>query len=228
MSKPAITEQMNKKILILDGAMGTMLQNAGLTADDFGGEKYEGCNEHLNLTAPELIESIHLEYLKAGADIIETNTFGATRIVLDDYDLGEKAYEINKAAANIAKRAAERMSTPSWPRYVAGAMGPTTKSLSITGGTTFSELAACYEEQALGLIDGGVDLLLLETSQDLLNVKAGFLGIQRAFEKRNVKLPLMLSATIEPMGTTLSGQSIEAFYISVEHMNPIAIGLNCA
>lgn len=228
MSKPAITEQMNKKILILDGAMGTMLQNAGLTADDFGGEKYEGCNEHLNLTAPELIESIHLEYLKAGADIIETNTFGATRIVLDDYDLGEKAYEINKAAANIAKRAAERMSIPSWPRYVAGAMGPTTKSLSITGGTTFSELAACYEEQALGLIDGGVDLLLLETSQDLLNVKAGFLGIQRAFEKRNVKLPLMLSATIEPMGTTLSGQSIEAFYISVEHMNPIAIGLNCA
>ncbi len=228
MSKPAITEQLNKRILILDGAMGTMLQKAGLTAADFGGEEYEGCNEHLNITAPEIIESIHLQYLEAGADIIETNTFGATRIVLDDYGLGDKAYEINKIAASIAKKAADRMSTLSWPRYVAGSMGPTTKTLSVTGGTTFSELADCYEEQALGLIDGGADLLLLETSQDLLNVKAGFVGIQRAFAKRNTELPLILSGTIEPMGTTLSGQSIEAFYISVMHMKPLAVGLNCA
>ncbi|WP_396897494.1 methionine synthase [Niallia endozanthoxylica] len=219
---------MNKKILIMDGAMGTMLQQADLSADDFGGEQLEGCNENLNLTRPDVIESIHRQYLEAGADIIETNTFGGTRIVLDEYDLGAKAYEINKIAAEIAKRAADSYSTPSWPRYVAGSMGPTTKTLSVTGGTTFLELTQDYEEQARGLIDGGADALLLETSQDLLNVKAGFLGIQQAFEKTGTTLPLMISGTIEPMGTTLAGQSIEAFYISVEHMKPIAIGLNCA
>lgn len=228
MSKASIKEQMNKKILIMDGAMGTMLQRANLSAIDFGGEEYDGCNENLNITRPDVIESIHEQYLQAGADIIETNTFGATKIVLDEYDLGAKAYEINKLAAEIAKKQAERYSTPSWPRFVAGSMGPTTKTLSVTGGTTFEELIESYEEQARGLIDGGVDLLLLETSQDLLNVKAGFIGIQQAFDKTGVTLPLMISGTIEPMGTTLAGQSIEAFYISVEHMKPIAVGLNCA
>lgn len=212
----------------MDGAMGTMLQRANLSAIDFGGEEYDGCNENLNITRPDVIESIHEQYLQAGADIIETNTFGATKIVLDEYDLGAKAYEINKLAAEIAKKQAERYSTPSWPRFVAGSMGPTTKTLSVTGGTTFEELIESYEEQARGLIDGGVDLLLLETSQDLLNVKAGFIGIQQAFDKTGVTLPLMISGTIEPMGTTLAGQSIEAFYISVEHMKPIAVGLNCA
>lgn len=212
----------------MDGAMGTMLQRANLSASDFGGEELEGCNEHLNITRPDVIESIHEQYLEAGADIISTNTFGATKIVLADYDIGEKAYEINKLAAQLAKKVAERYSTPDWPRYVAGAMGPTTKTLSVTGGTTFDELIDCYEEQARGLIDGGVDLLLLETSQDMLNVKAGYIGIQQAFEKTGTILPLMISGTIEPMGTTLAGQSIEAFYISVEHMNPIAVGLNCA
>ncbi|XJZ26741.1 methionine synthase [Bacillota bacterium Lsc_1132] len=228
MSKTPIVEQLKKRILVMDGAMGTMLQNANLTAEDFGGEQYEGCNEHLNLTAPSVIAKIHQEYLEAGADIIETNTFGATSLVLDEYDLGYKAYEINKIAALIAVRAAQQASTDDWPRYVAGSMGPTTKTLSVTGGTTFDTLAAAYEEQAIGLIDGGVDLLLLETSQDMLNVKAGFLGIERAFQKTGKKLPLMISGTIEPMGTTLAGQSIESFYISVEHMNPIAVGLNCA
>jgi len=227
-SKASITEQMNKKILIMDGAMGTMLQQANLSADDFGGEQLEGCNENLNITRPDVIESIHRQYLEAGADIIETNTFGATKIVLDEYGLGSRAYDINKIAAEIAKRAVDSYSTPSWPRYVAGSMGPTTKTLSVTGGTTFLELTKDYEEQARGLIDGGVDVLLLETSQDLLNVKAGFLGINQAFEKTGITLPLMISGTIEPMGTTLAGQSIEAFYISVEHMKPIAIGLNCA
>nr|WP_071395215.1 methionine synthase [Bacillus tuaregi] len=228
MSKASIIEQMNNKILIMDGAMGTMLQEANLSADDFGGEQLEGCNENLNLTRPDVIESIHRQYLEAGADIIETNTFGATRIVLDEYGLGSKAYEINLIAAQIARRAVDSISTPAWPRYVAGSMGPTTKTLSVTGGTTFAELSQDYEEQARGLIDGGVDLLLLETSQDLLNVKAGFIGIKQAFDKTGITLPLMISGTIEPMGTTLAGQSIEAFYISVEHMNPIAIGLNCA
>nr|WP_263325056.1 methionine synthase [Neobacillus sp. Marseille-Q6967] len=228
MLKAPINEQLKKRILIMDGAMGTMLQRANLTPDDFGGEEYDGCNENLNLTAPSVIAEIHREYLNAGADIIETNTFGATSIVLDEYQLGYKAYEINKIAAQIAKKEADQASTPEWPRYVAGSMGPTTKTLSVTGGTTFDALADSYEEQAIGLIDGGADLLLLETSQDMLNVKAGYLGIQRAFEKTGKTLPLMVSGTIEPMGTTLAGQTIESFYISIEHMNPIAVGLNCA
>jgi len=223
-----LDEQLQKKILIMDGAMGTMLQNANLTIDDFGGEEYEGCNEHLNMTAPEIIEKIHLDYLKAGADLIETNTFGATSIVLDEYGLAHKAYELNKRGAQLAKKAAHQLSTPDWPRYVAGAIGPTTKTLSVTGGTTFEVLIDSYEEQALGLIDGNVDLLLLETSQDMLNVKAGFIGIQNAFRKTGKRLPLIVSGTIEPMGTTLAGQSIEAFYISLEHMKPLAVGLNCA
>lgn len=219
---------LKEKIVIMDGAMGTMLQGANLTANDFGGECYEGCNEYLNLTKPELIESIHIQYLEAGSDIIETNTFGGTRIVLDEYQLGDKAYEINKLAAQIARKAVDKYSTPSWPRFVAGSMGPTTKTLSVTGGVTFNDLRVCYEEQALGLIDGGCDLLLIETCQDLLNVKAAFLGIKDAFTKRNKEIPIMISGTIEPMGTTLAGQSIEAFYISVEHMKPLAVGLNCA
>ncbi|MEH7179065.1 methionine synthase [Neobacillus vireti] len=228
MSKATLSEQLKKRILVMDGAMGTMLQQEDLTAEDFGGEQFEGCNENLNITAPSVIAKIHREYLEAGADIIETNTFGATSIVLDEYNLGFKAYELNKIAAQIAKKEAEKISTADWPRYVAGSMGPTTKTLSVTGGTTFDALADSYEEQAIGLIDGGVDLLLLETSQDMLNVKAGFIGIQNAFSKTGKKLPLIISGTIEPMGTTLAGQSIESFYISLEHMNPVAVGLNCA
>jgi 5-methyltetrahydrofolate--homocysteine methyltransferase len=224
----AFSNSLKKRILIMDGAMGTMLQRADLSAEDFGGDEFEGCNEYLNVTAPNVIVSIHEEYLQAGADIIETNTFGATSIVLDEYGIGHKAYEINKIAAQLAKQAANQFSSSEWPRFVAGSMGPTTKSLSVTGGTTFEELSLSYEEQAIGLIDGGVDVLLLETSQDLLNVKAGYVGIQNAFEKTGQTLPLIVSGTIEPMGTTLAGQSIEAFYISVEHMNPVAVGLNCA
>jgi 5-methyltetrahydrofolate--homocysteine methyltransferase len=228
MPKTPFTEQLKKRILVMDGAMGTMIQEANLTAEDFGGEEYEGCNENLVLTAPSVIANIHREYLEAGADIIETNTFGATSLVLDEYDLGFKAYEINKIAAFLAVKEAYKLTTDEWPRYVAGSMGPTTKTLSVTGGTTFDALAASYEEQAIGLIDGGVDLLLLETSQDMLNVKAGFVGIERAFEKTGKTLPLFISGTIEPMGTTLAGQSIESFFISIEHMNPVAVGLNCA
>jgi 5-methyltetrahydrofolate--homocysteine methyltransferase len=228
MSRASFTEQLKRRILVMDGAMGTMLQQAELTPDDFGGEEYDGCNENLNLTAPAVIAGIHREYLEAGADIIETNTFGATSLVLDEYGLGYKAYEINKIAAMIAVSETAKASTDEWPRFVAGSMGPTTKTLSVTGGTTFDALSASYEEQALGLIDGGVDLLLLETSQDMLNVKAGFVGIQNAFSKTGKTLPLFISGTIEPMGTTLAGQTIDSFFISVEHMNPVAVGLNCA
>ncbi|MFC0271411.1 methionine synthase [Metabacillus herbersteinensis] len=221
-------EQLKKKILVIDGAMGTMIQDANLSADDFGEEKYEGCNEYLSLISPHTIAHIHEAYLEVGADIIETNTFGATRVVLDEYELGHLALKINIESAKLAKKAAEKYSTSQWPRYVAGSMGPTTKTLSVTGGIKFEELIQNYEEQARGLMLGGVDLLLLETSQDMLNIKAGFLGISQAFETLGQKVPLMVSGTIEPMGTTLAGQDIEAFYISLQHMNPISVGLNCA
>jgi 5-methyltetrahydrofolate--homocysteine methyltransferase len=228
MDQALFEQQLKKKILILDGAMGTMIQARNVTADDFGGEEYEGCNEYLTITAPQVIADIHREYLNAGADIIETNTFGATNIVLDEYNLGNLTEEINYRAAKIAKQVVNDISTKEKPRFVAGSMGPTTKTLSVTGGATFEQLKQAYEEQTRGLIRGGVDVLLLETSQDLLNVKAAFLGIKAAFEDLDVEIPLMISGTIEPMGTTLAGQSIEAFYISVEHMNPVAVGLNCA
>lgn len=223
-----MVRRMEEKILILDGAMGTMLQQAGLSAGDFGGEALEGCNEALNLTRPDLIRRIHEAYLEAGADLIETNTFGATRIVLEEYGLGERAEEINRRAARLAVDAARRWSTPEQPRFVLGAMGPTTKTLSLTGGVTFEQLVDAYREQARGLLLGGVDALLLETAQDTLNVKAGGIGIRRAFEELGKEVPLLISGTIEPMGTMLAGQNIEAFYLSVEHLRPVAVGLNCA
>ncbi|WP_018755614.1 methionine synthase [Paenibacillus terrigena] len=228
MSKLSIQEQMKHKILILDGAMGTMIQREDLTEDDFGSEELDGCNEILVLTRPDVIQKIHEEYLEAGADILETNTFGATSVVLAEYDLQDRARELNLAAAKLAVDAANKYSTPEWPRYVAGALGPTTKTLSVTGGVTFDELVDSYYEQTLALIEAGVDTILLETSQDTLNVKAGSIGIRRAFETAGKTLPLMISGTIEPMGTTLAGQNIESLYISLEHLKPISVGLNCA
>ncbi|MDP5274034.1 methionine synthase [Chengkuizengella axinellae] len=228
MSKISIQEQLKKKILILDGAMGTMIQQADLKPEDFGGEELDGCNEMLVLTQPELISNIHEKYLEAGSDIIETNTFGSASVVLAEYDLQDRARELSIEAAKLAVEAVNKYSTPEWPRYAAGAMGPTTKTLSVTGGITFQELEDSYHEQAIALIEGGVDVLLLETSQDTLNVKAASIGIQRAFEKLGKKIPVMISGTIEPMGTTLAGQNIESFYISLEHLEPVSIGLNCA
>ncbi|MDU5140705.1 MAG: methionine synthase [Paenibacillus dendritiformis] len=228
MKKPTLEERLQERILILDGAMGTMIQQADLSPEDFGGEHLDGCNEMLVLTRPDVISRIHEQYLEAGADILETNTFGATSIVLAEYDLQERARELNLAAAKLAVEATKKFSTAEWPRYVAGAMGPTTKTLSVTGGVTFDQLVDSYYEQALALIEAGVDALLLETSQDTLNVKAGSIAIQRAMEATGQKLPLMISGTIEPMGTTLAGQNIESFYISLEHLNPVSIGLNCA
>ncbi|GIP25892.1 methionine synthase [Paenibacillus sp. J23TS9] len=228
MDRPGLQEIMKERILILDGAMGTMIQQVELGPEDFGGEELEGCNEMLVLTRPDVIEEIHEQYLEAGADLIETNTFGATSVVLAEYDIPEKAREINLKSAEIARRAADKFSTPDKPRYVIGAMGPTTKTLSVTGGVTFEELIISYEEQAFALIEGRVDALLLETSQDTLNVKAGSIGIRRAFDNSGVTLPVMISGTIEPMGTTLAGQNIEAFYISLEHLSPVSVGLNCA
>lgn len=223
-----IEQAMQKRILILDGAMGTLLQQQNLTEQDFGGPEYEGCNEYLTKTRPDVIVSIHKAYLEAGADIIETNTFGCTPLVLAEYNLAEQAFELNRQSAVLAKQAVSQHTTPEWPRFVAGSMGPTTKSLSVTGGVTFDDLAQSYAVQVEGLMQGGVDVLLLETAQDLLNVKAASLGIERTFEKLGRKVPVMISGTIEPMGTTLAGQTIEAFYLSVEHLHPISVGLNCA
>ncbi|OPA74665.1 methionine synthase [Paenibacillus selenitireducens] len=228
MSKLSIQEQIKRKILILDGAMGTMIQREDLTADDFGGEELDGCNEMLVLTRPDVIQKIHEAYLEAGSDIIETNTFGATSVVLAEYNLEDRTREINLAAAKLAVDAVNKYSTPEWPRYAAGALGPTTKTLSVTGGVTFDELVDSYYEQTIALIEAGVDAILLETSQDTLNVKAGSIGIRRAFESADKTLPIMISGTIEPMGTTLAGQNIESFYISLEHLKPISVGLNCA
>lgn len=228
MAENLLRTQLARKILILDGAMGTMLQQAELSSADFGGEEYEGCNELLNLMRPDLIRSIHEKYLAAGADIVETNTFGATTIVLAEYGIADRDHEINTEAARLARLAADRYSTPEHPRFVAGSMGPTTKSLSLTGGVTFDELVLAYKRQAQALIEGGVDALLLETAQDTLNVKAAGVGINQAFAESGREVPIMISGTIEPMGTTLAGQNIEALYVSVEHLHPLSVGLNCA
>ncbi|MFC5601915.1 methionine synthase [Sporosarcina koreensis] len=228
MPKHPIEQQLKDRILIIDGAMGTMLQAEDLSADDFGGEEYEGCNEYLNILRPDILDKIHRAYLEAGADIICTNTFGGTPLVLDEFSLGHRTSEINKRAVEIAKQCATDYSTPDWPRFVAGAIGPTTKTLSVTGGITFDKLSEDFYVQAKALIKGGADLLLMETSQDMLNVKAGTIGIKRAFDETGTELPVMISGTIEPMGTTLAGQSIEAFYISIEHIKPLSVGLNCA
>ena len=182
-----IEQAMRRRILVLDGAMGTMIQQQNLTEDDFGGREFDGCNEYLTMTRPDVIASIHRAYLEAGADILETNTFGATPLVLAEYGLAHLARELNRRAAVLARETADRFSTADRPRFVAGSMGPTTKNLSVTGGMTFDALAEAYYVQALGLVEGGVDLLLLETSQDLLNVKAASLGIRAGAKPNSVQ-----------------------------------------
>ena len=223
-----IHEILRERILVLDGAMGTVLQSKELTADDFGGPHYEGCNENLNLTRPDVVQAIHTAYLEAGADIILTNTFGGTRIVLAEYDLQDQVRAINVAAARLAREAAAVYSTTAKPRFVAGSLGPQTKTISVTGGITFDEVMVAFYAQVLGLLEGGVDLLLIETAQDTLNLKATMLGAQRAMQEAGITVPVMISGTIEAMGTMLGGQSIEALYTSVVHFQPLSIGLNCA
>ena len=220
-SMPRLRDALTTRILVLDGAMGTMLQARGLTAADFGGPRYEGCNEHLNLMRPDVVRAIHTAYLDAGADMISTNTFGCAPYVLGEYGLAERAAEIALAGARLARECAGT-------RFVVGAMGPSTRSISITRNVTFEEVLAAYAVQARALIDGGVDALLLETAQDTLNVKAAAIGVRRAMREAARELPLMVSGTIEPMGTMLAGQGVEAFYVSLEHVGVFAIGLNCA
>ena len=217
-----------ERIVIIDGAAGTSIQDMHLTAADFGGAHLEGCNENLVRTRPDRIRELHRSFLDAGADIVETNTFGATSVVLNEYGLERDAREINRIAAGIARDEANAAGTAERPRFVAGSMGPTTKSISVTGGVTFDQLAAAYQEQAEGLIEGGADILLLETVQDTLNCKAGLAGIERAREQAGIAMPVAVSGTIETMGTLLAGQDIEAFYTSIAHLDLVWIGLNCA
>lgn len=224
----ALRQALEERILVLDGAMGTAIQSYSLSAEDFGGPNYEGCNEHLVLTRPDVIAAIHRGYLEAGADLIETNTFGGTRIVLGEYGLEGQVEEINLKAAQLARQVADDFATRERPRFVAGSMGPGTKTISVTGGVTFDQVRQAYAEQAHALIRGGVDVLYLETQQDTLNIKASLLGIDDAQRALGTNVPVVLSVSIETMGTMLAGQSIEALYVSVAHRDLLAIGMNCA
>jgi 5-methyltetrahydrofolate--homocysteine methyltransferase len=224
----SLVEALAKRVLVLDGAMGTAIQDRDLSANDFGGADLEGCNENLVLTRPEVIREIHEAYLEAGADVVETNTFGGTPLVLAEYGLQEKAYEINKRAAELAREAAAKFDTDARPRFVAGSIGPTTKAISVTGGVTFDELIENFYQQARGLFDGGCDYFLLETCQDTRNVKAGLLGVHRLMQERGENLPIAVSITIEPMGTMLAGQAVDSLVAALEHEDLLYVGLNCA
>ena len=227
-SGKALRELMGQRILVLDGAMGTMLQQRELTVEDFGGAALEGCNENLVRTRPDVLLDIHRKYFEAGSDIVETNTFGSASIVLAEYGLGADAYELSRRAAELARQAADEASTPGKPRFVGGSMGPTTKAITVTGGVTFEELREAYYVQAKGLIEGGSDLLLVETSQDTRNIKAALLAIQNLSKEIGQQVPVIISVTIEAMGSMLAGQTIEAMWASLRFAKPLAFGMNCA
>ncbi|MEL6764338.1 MAG: homocysteine S-methyltransferase family protein, partial [Cyanobacteria bacterium J06607_6] len=217
----------DRPVIVFDGAMGTNLQVQELTAADFGGPEYEGCNEYLVFTKPEAVATVHRGFLAAGADVIETDTFGGTSIVLAEYDLADQAYALNKTAAALAKQVAQEFSTSEHPRFVAGSMGPGTK-LPTLGHIDFDTLKAAYVEQAQGLIDGGVDLMLVETCQDVLQIKAALNAIIEVFEERDIHLPLMVSVTMEQQGTMLVGTEMAAALAILEPYPIDILGLNCA
>lgn len=244
--KRDIRAELENRILVLDGAMGTMLQRFKFTEEDFRGVEFKehpsplkGNNDLLSLTQPEAIYKVHCDYLEAGADIIETNTFSATSIGMADYGLESEVYRLNVASAAIAKRAAEAytLKNPSKPRFVAGSIGPTNKTASMSPDVndpgyraiTFDQLVTAYSEQVRGLIEGGADLLLIETIFDTLNAKAALYATQEVLDDLALDLPIMISGTItDASGRTLSGQTVEAFLISLQHANLLSIGLNCA
>ncbi|WP_440055527.1 homocysteine S-methyltransferase family protein [Pseudoalteromonas sp. T1lg65] len=241
-----IKAALEKRILILDGAMGTMIQQHKLEEEDYRGERFKdwhvlikGNNDLLSLTQPQIIKQIHREYLEAGADIIETNTFNATTISMEDYDMASLSREINVESAKLARAVCDEITAkdPSKPRYVAGVLGPTSKTCSISPDVndpgfrniTFDRLVEAYVESTLALIEGGAHLILIETIFDTLNAKAAAYAVELAFEQADVTLPVMISGTItDASGRTLSGQTTEAFYNSIRHIKPISIGLNCA
>ena len=233
-----------RRVLILDGAMGSMLQTYRLDEDGYRGERFadwpqslRGNNDLLNLTQPEIVESIHASYFEAGADLVETNTFNAQSISMADYGMAHLVKEINRAGAELARKAANAASTPDRPRFVAGAIGPTNRTLSLSPdvnrpgyrATTFEELVSAYKEQAEALLEGGVDALLVETVFDTLNAKAALYAVEEAFAATGQTVPILVSGTItDASGRTLSGQTTEAFLISLSHLPLLSIGLNCA
>jgi len=244
-----LQQLLQERILVIDGAMGTMVQRYKLSEEDFRGERFrdwhkdlKGNNDLLCITRPDVIEAIHLQYLEAGAHILETNTFSAQRISMADYDMQDLCYELNVEAARCARKAVEKFlqteqgqSSPGV--FVAGAMGPTNRTLSLSPdvnnpgyrAVTFDEVMEAYYEQVKGLVDGGVDLILIETIFDTLNAKAAIYATKKYFSDHGMELPIMISGTItDASGRTLSGQTLEAFYYSVEHANPISVGFNCA
>lgn len=232
------------RIAVLDGAMGTMIQRFKLNEAQYRGERFKdfhkdvkGNNELLSLTRPDLIRDIHEGYLAAGADIVETNTFGATTIAQADYDMASLAREMNLASAQLARAACDKFSTPEQPRFAAGALGPTPKTASISPdvndpgarNVSFEELRAAYYEQVAALVEGGVDLLLVETIFDTLNAKAALFAVEEYFDASGQRLPLIISGTVtDASGRILSGQTVTAFWHSVRHARPLAVGLNCA
>ncbi len=242
----ALNASLRARILVLDGAMGTMIQRRKLDEAGYRGARFatygreiKGNNDVLNLTQPDIVREIHGEYLAAGADLIETNTFSSTRIAQADYGMEELAYELNREGARLAREAAEAASakTPHKVRFVAGALGPTNRTASISPdvndpgfrATSFDELKAAFGEQARGLLDGGADLLLVETIIDTLNAKAALFAIDELFEERGERVPVMISGTItDQSGRLLSGQTAEAFWNSLRHAHPLTIGFNCA
>ena len=246
MSKNNIQEELKKRILILDGAMGTMLQRYKFTEEDFRGERFkdwptpvQGNNDMLSITQPDAIAQVHAKYFEAGADIVETNTFSGTTIAMADYGMEEFVYELNFESAKIAKKVALEFTAlePEKPRFVAGAIGPTNKTASMSPDVndpgfraiSFDELRIAYKQQAEALIDGGVDILLVETVFDTLNAKAALFAIEEIKEERNIEIPVMVSGTItDASGRTLSGQTAEAFLISVGHLPLLSVGFNCA
>jgi 5-methyltetrahydrofolate--homocysteine methyltransferase len=222
-----LLDSLEQRVLVLDGAMGTMIHQAPLSIEtDYLGR--ENCPEILNLTRPDVIQEIHRQYLEAGAEIIETNTFGGSRIALADNKLDERAYEINFAAAKLAREIAARYDTPARPRFVAGSIGPTNKDLNITGSTTFPEIRAAYYEQAKGLVEGGADFLLIETCFDTGSLKAGLVAVEQLSADLGVRIPAVASVTIERTGTMLGGQQIDALYASIGNHDLLAVGMNCA
>jgi 5-methyltetrahydrofolate--homocysteine methyltransferase len=240
----ALPSLLAERILILDGAMGTMIQRHRLTEADFRGERFaghgkdlKGNNDLLVLTRPDIVRRIHDDYLAAGADIVETNTFGATSIAQEDYGLAPIAREMNVAAARLARAAADQHSTPARPRFVAGALGPTPKTASISPdvndpgarNVSFDQLRDAYREQAEGLIEGGCDLFLVETIFDTLNAKAAIFALDELMQDSGQVLPVIISGTVtDASGRILSGQTVQAFWHSVRHARPLAVGLNCA
>ena len=243
---PALTDLLKSRILVLDGAMGTMIQRYTFSEAEYRGERYadwgqdlKGNNDLLSLTQPAAISEIHRAYLRAGSDLIETNTFNAQRISLADYGMQSLAYELNFESARLARAACDVVEAedPGRPRFVAGALGPTNRTASISPdvndpgarNVTYQELVEAYLEQANGLVDGGADLLLIETIFDTLNAKAAIFAVETLFEERGRRWPVMISGTItDASGRTLSGQVTEAFWNSIRHANPLLVGLNCA